>query len=467
MEFFKRIFSTRYMVKQKWLRGEIITSKEAYRTSLSIALPAVAEMVSISLIGIADTIMVGRLGAYAIAAVGLTGQPRLIFLSIFMALNVGVTAIVSRRTGENDPEAANRCLRQSLLIGLALGVIVSVMAVILAGPVMRTAGAQSDTLEPSVTYFKVLSAGMPLQILTMIICAAQRGVGNTKITMYVNIAANVVNVTFNYLLIGGNLGFPRLEMLGAGIATVIGYTVGFILAVYSLFNGRGYLRIKRNESWRLDLPMLRILSRLGGNSMIEQLAMRVGFLVFALLIAKLGTDAFASHQIAMQLMNLSFTFADGIGVATTALVGQNLGRNRPDLSVMYGQIGQRLAFLVAMCLMVFSFFGRRWFPGLFIDDPKIIALSGSLMVILALIQPVQTSQIVMAGSLRGAGDTKFVALTMILTVMFIRPVAAYILTYAVGLGVIGCWLAILFDQIVRLTLVFRRFLSGKWMYISV
>jgi putative MATE family efflux protein len=455
------------MVKEKWIKGDLIPSGEAYRASVAIALPAVVEMVSLSVIGMADTAMVGRLGTYAIAAVGLTGQPRLIFLSIFLALNVGVTAVVSRRKGEGEQAAANLCLRQSLLIGSALGVIISVLAVISARPVLLLAGAQEDTIGASVEYLRVIGAGLMFQILSMLICAAQRGVGSTKITMYVNISANIVNVIFNYFLIEGNWGFPRLEVRGAAIATVMGSAVGFSLAVISLLNGKGYLRICRKDSWRLNFPMLRILSRLGVSSMIEQIAMRGGFFIFSLVVANLGTAAFAAHQIAMQLMNLSFTFADGIGVATTSLVGQNLGKKRPDLSVMYGQIGQRIAFLVALVLAALSFFGRHWFPRLFTGDPQIIALSGSLIIILAAIQPLQTSQIVMSGSLRGAGDTKFVAMIMLITVAVIRPAAAFLFTYTAGLGVLGAWLGILFDQIVRLTLVFHRFLSGKWMRIKI
>ncbi|MDR2650617.1 MAG: MATE family efflux transporter [Clostridiales bacterium] len=467
MNWLRHLFSTEYMVEKKWIKGDLVPSGEAYRASLAIALPAIAEMVSISVIGMADTAMVGRLGTYAIAAVGLTGQPRLIFLSFFMALNVGVTVIVSRRRGEGDPAAANLCLRQSLMIGLALGAIVSVLAVVLAEPVLLLAGAQDDTIGAAVAYFQVIGAGLIFQILSMIICAAQRGVGNTKITMYVNIAANIVNVIFNYFLIGGHWGFPRLEVRGAAIATVMGGAVGFGLAAASLFNGKGYLRVSRNDSWRLDLPVLKILGRLGGGSMIEQLAARFGFFIFVLVVARLGTDAFAAHQIASQLMNLSFTFADGIGVATTSLVGLNLGKKRPDLSVMYGQIGQRIALLAALFLAALSFAGRNWFPWLFTEDPRIVALSGSLIIILAVIQPVQTSQIVMAGSLRGAGDTRFVAVTMLLTVTVIRPVTSFLLIYVVGLGAPGAWLAILFDQIVRLALVYHRFLSGKWMRIKI
>jgi Na+-driven multidrug efflux pump len=184
-------------------------------------------------------------------------------------------------------------------------------------------------------------------------------------------------------------------------------------------------------------------------------------------VADLGTASFAAHQIASQLMALSYTFAEGIGAATTSLVGQNLGRNRPDLSIMYGKIGQRVAFFIAVCLSIISVICRFFFASLFTDDQAIIALTANLTIILACILPVQTSHIVMGGSLRGAGDVKYVALTMLITVTFIRPVASYILVYVFGMGLEGAWYGLVFDQVIRMVLLFRRFSKGKWINITV
>ena len=463
----RRFYSTERMVKPARRIGEITPTGEAYRTSAGIAIPAVAEMVSIALMGMVSTAMVGRLGPYAIAAVGLTGQPRMTFICVFYALNIAVTAVVSRRKGENDQRAARSCMRQSLMMAAALGALMTFLAVRLAGPIMALAGANEETLGPSTEYFIIVSAGMTMQALSMVICAAQRGVGNTKVTMYVNMTANVINVTFNFLLIEGNLGFPRLGVRGAGFAILLSNVVGLSLAVRSITDKNSYLYVSLFSGWRMDAKMIKTLTALGGNSMIEKLALRVGFFIYARIVADLGTKAFAAHQIGMQMLNLSFTFADGIAVATTALVGENLGRERPDLSMMYGQVGQRLAFTVAMALCVFSMLSRGWFPRLFTGDAEIVALCGGIFTILAVSQPVQTSQVVMAGSLRGAGDARFVAFTMLLTVTIIRPVVSYVLGYAFGFGLIGIWTAILVDQVVRLTLLYRRFTSGSWTRIKV
>ncbi|MCL2517305.1 MAG: MATE family efflux transporter, partial [Oscillospiraceae bacterium] len=181
------IFSTKYMLKPDSVYGETPSTKEAYGTLIRMALPSVAEMVLSSLIGSVDTMMVGSISAASIAAVGLTGQPRMLILSIFFALNVGLTAVVARRKGEGRREDAQATLKNAVVIIFFLSIILTVFAIIFARPLMLFAGAiEGETLELSETYFRIITMGAPLNALTMAINAAQRGIGNTKTTMYVN-----------------------------------------------------------------------------------------------------------------------------------------------------------------------------------------------------------------------------------------------------------------------------------------
>jgi len=452
------------MVKESMRRGDIPSTKEAYKQSLRIASPAVAEMVSIALMSMLDMIMVSQIGEEAVAAVGLTGQPRMIFFSVFFALNIAVTAIVARNKGAGDDAAARSCLRQAMMLVVVSGSFLSMLAVVLARPMMLLAGAQSDTIGLATSYFRITGYGLVFAIMSNVICAAQRASGNTKITMQVNVVANVVKVIFNFLLIAGRFGFPELGVNGAAISLVIAHVISCGLALQSLFRKGAYLRISRKDSWRPDIPMMKTIGRVTAGGMLEQLFLRVGFFAYARVVAGLGTLETAAHFIAMQFMNLSFTFADGIGVATTALVGQNLGKKRPDLSIMYGKIGTRLAWMVAVVLSAIAFFTRFHFPAMFAigGNPEVVQITAGIMLIIVFILPFQTAQIVMAGSLRGAGDTKYVAFTMLITVALIRPITGFALTYPLGWGLAGAWIAIIIDQGVRLTLLLTRFTRGRW-----
>lgn len=466
-----RLFSVDHLLPAEKREGDVPSTKQAYRDVIHIALPSVAELVLVSLVGSIDTMMVGTIGPEAIAAVGLTGQPRMLVLSVIMALNIGVTAVVARRRGQNLQAKANEALRNALVLVLGLSLLLMAIALPLASPLMRLAGAMDDTIDMARIYFLITSSVLPLNAITLCINAAQRGVGNTRITMYVNILSNAVNIVLNWLLINGNLGFPRLGVAGAAIATAIGFIAGFIMSLWSVFSlksvGR-FLHVSlRHNDWRLKKDTLQAISKVGSNAMLEQLALRIGFFVYARLVADLGTMAFAAHQICMQFLSISYNFGDGIGIAGTSLVGQMLGKERPDLAMLYGKVSQRMALVVALVLASLIALLRYPLVSLFTNDPQVLALAASVMLMVALFQPFQTSSVVISGCLRGAGDTRFVAAIMLVCVTLIRPTLTYLGIHWIGLGLIGAWSASIIDMTVRVSAVYARFHSGKWTTIKV
>jgi Na+-driven multidrug efflux pump len=199
--------------------------------------------------------------------------------------------------------------------------------------------------------------------------------------------------------------------------------------------------------------------------------MRLGFFVVSKMVAELSTVDFATHTICMNITNLSFCFGDGLGVAASALVGQNLGKKRPDLSIIYGKTAQRIGFGIAILLFTLFTFGGNMMINLFMTEEaeatQIIETGIKILVILALISPAQISQVIFSGCVRGAGDTRYAALVSLFTIAVERPVLTYLLCYLFGLGVIGAWFAMLIDQYLRLALMAVRFSGGKWSEIKV
>lgn len=471
-----RFFGVSHMVRPDRVRGELPSSREAYKNLVDIALPSVAEMVLTSLIGSIDTMMVGTIGTSAIASVGLVSQPRMLMLCLFMALNIGVTAVVARRKGEGRRDEANRTLRSALVVEFFLSLLMMALAIPLASPLMRLAGAKDDTIDAAAQYFRILAWMLPFNALTLCINAAQRGVGNTRITLYCNMTANLVNVFFNFLLIGGHWGFPKLGVAGAAYATAIGFGVGFVMAAIALERGgkRGsFLHIGLHSDWRPSLKAVLPVFKVGGNAMFEQIALRFGFFMYARVVADLGTDAFAAHQICAQFLSLSFTFADGVGVAGTSLVGQMMGQKRPDLSTVYGKCSQRLALVISLVLASSIAIFREPLVRLFITSSEdanatvVFEMACQVMLVVALFQPFQMSAVVFSGCLRGAGDNRFVALVMMICVAGIRPLCSCLAVYVFKWGLIGAWLASLIDMNLRLVLVWTRFAGGKWHDIKV
>lgn len=466
-----RLFQVQSMIKPDLVQGELPSTKQAYKDVINIALPSVMELVLISLINSVDTMMVGTCGDAAIAAVGLVGQPRMLILALFFALNIGVTALVARRKGEGRQGDANLVLRNALVVIAMLSVVVMIAALVFSRPLMLLAGAQPDTIDNADTYFSILTYVLPINVMSLCINAALRGIGDTRTTMKVNLTSNAVNITFNYLLINGNFGFPKLGVTGAAIATAIGIAAGFFLSLAAIIPHKGhtssFLRLRRHESWKLKKDTVKSIFTVGGNAMIEQAALRFGFFAYARICAGLGTEAFAAHQIACQFLNLTFSFADGIGVAGTSLVGQNLGKKRPDSAMVYGRVSQRMAIVVSMTLFSLLIIFRYQLVGLYTSTPSVIEQAAMLMFMVAIFQPLQTSSVVISGCLRGAGDTRFVAYTMIMCVSIIRPVLAFTSVNLLSLGLLGAWSASIIDMSIRLFTVNRRFNSGKWTTIKV
>lgn len=477
---FRKFFSVSSMLPDHMSHDNLPSNRKMYKTYIAMAIPSVLEMVLISLINMADTIMVSGLGTDAVAAVGLVGQPRFIMLCFFWALCTGVTAVVARRKGEGRQADANLALRNALVIAALLSVVLCVLFLPFSDALMLFAGAEAGrTLRDASDYFLIIGLALPFNAISMVICAAQRGCGNTKLTMVVNITSNLVNILFNFLLINGIGPFPMLGVRGAAIASFIGLFAGFVLSIVSLMRGRGqnrFLLLHRHDSWKLDRTASMDVIHIAASSMVEQICLRIGFFAYAKIVAGLGTDAFAAHQIDMQFLSLSFSFADGLGVAGTSLVGQMLGQKRKDLAYIYGTLAQRFAFIVSLFIATGCVLGRQTLVGWFINDatagPTVRGMAETVMLIVGLFQPFQMVATVVSGALRGAGDVKYTARVMALTVTLIRPVlsiAAVLLLKDrdIGLALAGVWFASLGDMVTRMILVLRRYKKGNWQDIKV
>ena len=440
-----------------------------YKETIRMAWPALLESFFVALAGMIDTMMVSTMGTYAVAAVGLTTQPKFITLAIFFSINVSVSALVARRRGQQDQRSANEILLTALILTLLFCAILSVITVIWASPIISLCGSNADTHESAVLYFRVIQAGMIFNVLSLCINAAQRGSGNTKIAMTTNITSSVVNIIFNYLLIGGNLGFPKWGVFGAAFATVLGTVAASIMSLRSLFNPNSYVSIPfiRREKIRSQGESLLSILKLGSNMLVENIAMRIGFVTTAVMAAKLGTDAFAAHQVGMNFLSLGFSFGDGMQVAAVALIGRSLGENDPDKARVYGRLCQRTGLGISFVLaIILFFFGRNLFS-LFFTDLAVLDMGVLISKYIIVIILFQISQIIFGGCLRGAGDMRYCLFASLISVTLIRTAVTWGLTSVFALGLHGIWIGILSDQLSRFIFLSLRFKEGSWAKIRI
>lgn len=444
-------------------------NREILNTVFQMAWPSVLESFFVALAGLIDSFMVSGLGSYAVAAVGLTTNPKFIGLALFIATNVAVSALVARRKGEKDPYRANQVLVLSLLFTVAAGIFISTMFVIFAGDIMRLSGSMPETHESATAYFRIIMGGMIFNIISLTINAAQRGSGNTRIAMKTNVTSNIINMIFNYLLIGGKLGFPALGIKGAALATVLGTVVACIMSIASLFKKNNFINIYYiiEKTVRPTVETVKSMVSIASSIFLEQILLRIGFMSVAVMAAKLGTSAFAAHNLGMNIMSLSFSFGDGMQVAAVALIGQSLGEGRPELAKRYGAFCQRIGNVISVVLSVLYLVGGRFLYQCYFEETEIIQMGVQIMRVMVIIVLLQIAQVIYMGCLRGAGDVKFTTFASTLSVTIIRPLASYLLCYTLGLGVVGIWLGTACDQLSRFLLTFFRFRSGKWTKIKI
>lgn len=478
------LFTSRGMSRKINMKGEAPSTSELYKSFFKMAWPAMIESMLMSLVNIVDTVMVSDCGTEAVSAVGLTTQPRMIFYSVFFALNIAVTAIVARRKGQDDREGANACLMQSLGLVAVLAVVLCGLAVWNADFLIKMAGANEDTIDDATIYFQITMIGLIFTSFGMIINGAQRGSGNTQISMRTNVVANVTNVIFNALLINGVVIngatiFPELGVKGAAIATLIGNVASFVMSFASLLGKGKFLSFNFIGMLKWKLPLLKTIGKVALGSGTEQIFMRVGFLLYSIIVANLGTAEFATHTICMSIITLSFAGGDGLSVATSAIIGQNLGKRREDLATLFAKVGQRIGLLVSAVLMVLFTFAGGYILKLFADPTDInydyvMDVGRNLTFIIAIVSPGQISQVIYNGVLRGAGDTKFVAITSAISIGIFRPLVAFalcnpggIIPFYTGISIYGAWVSLFVDQYMRLGFSAWRFASGKWAQIRI
>lgn len=437
------------------------------RSVLTLAWPAIIDQTLAMVLGMVDTAMVGRLGAHALAAVGLGAQLMQASTAIFGAVTTGTTALVARSIGGQDHAGASNTARQSMLFGGLLAAVVSVCLILFAPQILGALFGTSDpqVLQLAAQYVRIVAAALVAQFLLIVSNGILRGSGDTRTPMLVMAAINAVNAGVNYLLIWGVGPFPRLEVKGAAIATALSQVTGAALALSVLLRGKNGVRLDL-RGLRPDFAALRRVLRIGIPAGVEQIMMQTGQMVYTMIIASLGTVAYAAHRVALNAESLSFMPGFGFALAATTLVGQGLGAGDPQRAERSGYESARLAMLTMGTMGVLFFLVPHAFIRFFTPDPAVTDLAAQVLRIVAVSQPFLAMTMVLGGALRGAGDTRAVLAITVFGVVVIRVGVAYALVRA-GYGLVGAWIGMVTDLAIRGSLMRYRFSLGRWKQLRV
>jgi putative MATE family efflux protein len=410
------------------------------RRVLGLATPIIGENLLQTLVGAVDTFMVARLGAAAVAGVGIGFELVFFLISILSAIDIGATVLVSQAIGAGQQERANHLARQAIVWGLVLAVPVSIGMFVAAPTVIALFGADPDVTAAATTYLQVTAATSVALFLSFVCGAVLRGAGDSRTPLQAAVLANIVNILVAYVLIFGHLGFPALGVAGSALGAAAGRSLGAAYMLVRMAQGRKAISLGGRWGWQPRLATARQLLTLGVPAAMEQVLSSGAFMVLIGVVALIGTHALAAQQITFTALSLAFLPAFGFSIAATALVGQSIGARVPADARTASRIALRWALIWMAIGGVLTFLFSERVMGIFSADPAVIGSGSAALRSLSVALPFWGLWFVSSGSLRGSGDTR-TPLLIGASTMWLSVLLAAIAVRGFGAGLGTVWFA--------------------------
>ncbi len=436
------------------------------RAILLLAIPMVLELVMESTFSVVDIFFVGRIGASAVATVGLTETFLFLLYSVGMGLATAVTALVSRRIGEKRGDEAGTVAVQSILLGILVSIPFAAAGIFFAEELLSLMGADAWALREGFRYTRIMLGGNVVIILLFVINAVFRGAGNPAIAMRVLWTANAANMLLDPLFIFGWGPIPGFGVEGAAIATTTGRSIGVLLQFYYLFRGGQKVVLKwEHVRWNAGVAWSVFKTSLGG---IGQMLVGMTSWIFLMrILASVGSQAVAGATIALRIMLFTLTPAWGMSNAVATLVGQNLGAKQPDRAESaVWRIGIYNTWFLGAVSVVY-FFGNVGLMGLFTDDARVIAIGSGWLRILSYSFLVYGWWMVSTQAFNGSGDTRTPTLINIVFFWMIQIPLSWFLAIRMGWAHSGVFWGVFFSETSVGLFTMWLFTRGNWKKVKV
>jgi len=437
--------------------------KRHFSKTFYLAYPVMLSQLGQVMVGVADSMMVGKLGAEPLAAASLANS---IFFVVFMfgiGVSMAITPLVAMADGKNKTKRIENLFKNGLVINLATGAILFLF-IVLASSLIDQMGQPEQVVALTIPYLMIITLSLLPFMVFQTFKQFAEGLSQTKQAMYIIVFSNLFNIFLNWVLIYGNLGFPSMGLNGAAWATLISRVVMAIAIAYYVWNSKRYKAYKIRINFKgLSFPLISKMLNIGVPTGFQFIFEVGAFSSAAIMMGWIGVNALAAHQIAINLASISYMMASGISTAAMIRVSNLLGKN--DLIMM--RDAGFVSFIMVGVFMTFTaitfFIFREFLPSLYIDDIEVIQLSASLLIIAGLFQLSDGIQVVGLGALRGMSDVKLPTYYTLVAYWVIGLPLGYFFAFVLGLKEQGIWFGLLIGlTITGLLLLFRfHFLSKK------
>ena len=431
------------------------------RAIFILSVPAVLEMCMESLFGIVNVFWVSRLGAPAVAAVGITESLLTIIFAIALGLSMATTAVVARRTGEKDSQGASTAAVQGIILGILASIPIGLIGILFAPALLRFMGAEPEVISTGGGYARIILGGNAAVMLLFLINAVFRGAGDAAIAMRALWLGNIVNLLLDPCLIFGLGPFPELGVTGSAVATTIGRGLGVVYQVSVLFSTKSRISVRMRDI-RFEPAIARSMLKISFGGMLQYLVATASWAALVRLVAAFGSAALAGYTIALRLIVVALLPSWGMSNAAATLVGQNLGANKPDRAEKSVWItGVANMFVLGAVAVIFILFAEGLI-GVFTSDADVIANGVACLRIVSYGYVFYAYGMVMVQSFNGAGDTFTPTLINLGCYwLFQIPLSAY-LALRTSLGSHGVFLAITISESALALVAMLAFRRGRW-----
>lgn len=446
------------------INNYFVENRKLIKNIFQITLPAVFDLLAQTLIMALDMKMVSSLGPSAISSVGVGTAGMYALIPALIAVATGTTALLSRAYGADNKLDGKKAFAQSFFIAVPLGIFLTIIFLIFSEQIINLVGNAKDmNLSDAILYQNMTVIGFPFLGVSIATFYAFRAMGENKIPMIGNTLALVLKVILNFLLVY----LFKWGIFGAALSTTLTRLFSAIFSIYLVFwSKKNWISLELKDL-KFDYFTSKRILKVGIPAAVEQLGLRIGMLIFEMMVISLGNLSYAAHKIALTAESISFNLGFAFSFAASALVGQELGKGSSQKALKNGYICTIIAMIVMSTFGLLFFIIPQFLVSLFTKDKDVIELATMALKIVSICQPFSGASMVLAGALRGAGDTKSVLLITYLGIFLIRIPITYLFLDVLNLGLAGAWIVMTIDLAIRSSLAFYIFRRGKWKYLQV
>ena len=442
----------------------ILLRNSFYKKILKVALPAIAGLSTQMVVSLVDSAMVGRLdeATYALAAMGIGVLATWALISFFSSLATGIHVIVARKYGQGDYISCGNTLNNSLMVALVIGIIVAAIGVFFANPIAHLFAADETVGNFASEYIFYRFLGIPFFLISVSYRGFFFGINKTKIFMFSGVITNLLNIIFNYTLIYGNFGFPRMGLAGAGLGSSIATAFDGMFYLVILLLPQYRKRYQNFRHFKIDTNIIKGIFRISLPVSFQNVFILIGFLSFVSIVGLIGTIEQAATQATISTLFISFLPCFGFGIAVQTLVGNNLGAGKIKLAKIYGFETAKIATIYTILLGLIFILLPQYVLLMITNNRNIIDVAVPALRIAGFAQIFYGIGVVLANGLQAAGRTFYVMKSEVITNLLIFVPLSYFLGVYLGLGFSWAWAALPVYIIIYSSVIFLKFNSTRW-----